>query len=121
MTLSELRVKLETVLAPMLGKFTTENGGTQPAIYVGEPPQTWNATGLECNIEIVKGFSTQPIYQGALISEDVRIRLISHGLPAYQNEAVRAVVQTLPDSVVTEIPRNVRLGILAQHLITLRS
>jgi hypothetical protein len=115
MNVGQLRQLLTALLRPYLGTF---NNG-QPAIYVGEPPASWTAQGLECNIPYLPEITQVPAYQTGAITETFSVRLISHGQPMYQRAAVRAILSRWPDAQATEVPANERLGILSQHVVTI--
>ena len=117
MTPGELRVILANLLAPYLGEFALPGGATVPAIFVGEPPADWTATGLECNIQAVPATDQRPAWLRGLTTRTHRVRLISHGSPTEMGAAVEAVLARWSDARATEIPGNEALGILSQYSI----
>ena len=119
MTAADLRSILATSLSGLLGTYTDKDGSTYPAIYVGNPPSSWTATGLECRIGIVPDMDQTPAYVTGAITETHRVRLVSHGAPINTLPALRKVLSRWSTAQAREIPPNEELGILAQHTITI--
>lgn len=120
MTPAELRARLMTLIGAYLGIYRRENGQTTPAIYVGEPPSAWTASGLECRIEGAPelGLGRFHGHTKARPSYGVRLTLHSGELSSLRG-AVEALAQALPTSTPRYIPANERLGILAAYTLTI--
>ena len=119
MTPLQLRTILENLLGPYLGTFKRPGRSSIPAIWVGEPDSKWVASGLEVRIPFVPTIEQTPAHQRGIITEEYTVRLVSHGAPANQRAAVRAILSRWPDATATEVPANEAVGILAQHTITI--
>lgn len=119
MTAAQLRTALAAMLSGELGTYKLPTGATTAAIYVGEPPSDWVASGLEARIAIVPELDQSPAYNRGIITETHQVRLVSHGVPSKQLTALRRVLSRWPRAQATEVPANEALGILAQHTITI--
>jgi hypothetical protein len=119
-TPTQLRAALAALLATQLGTFKLPNGTTTPAIYVGEPPSDWIATGLEVRIEPLADLDVQYVHSGAGIGLEYRVTLIPRNA-LHALAAVRRVVQRFDTTTPRTVPANERLGILQQYTLTIRS
>jgi hypothetical protein len=119
-TPTQLRAALAALLATQLGTFKLPNGTTTPAIYVGEPPSDWIATGLEVRIEPLADLDVQFVHSGEGIGLEYRVTLIPRSAQ-HALAAVRRVVQRFDTTTPRTIPANERLGILQQYTLTIRS
>jgi len=118
-TAAELRTILTGSLSALLGTYSDTDGSTYPAIYVGNPPSAWTATGLEVRISIVPDLDQTPAYVTGAITETHQVRLVSHGAPTNTLPALRKILSRWSTAQAREIPPNEELGILAQHTITI--
>lgn len=120
MTPAELRAALATLLSTQLGTYALPNGGTTPAIYVGEPPADWVASGLEVRIEPLADLDVQFVHSGEGIGLEYRVTLIPRNA-THALTAVQRVVQRFDTTTPRTVPANERLGILTQYTLTIRS
>jgi hypothetical protein len=120
MTPTQLRAALATLLSAQLGTYKLPNGLTTPAIYVGEPPADWIATGLEVRIEPLADLDVQFVHAGEGIGLEYRVVLIPRSA-THALTAIRRVVQRFDTTPPRTVPANERLGILQQYTLTIRS
>ena len=120
MTPAQLRAALATLLSAQLGTYKLPNGLTTPAIYAGEPPSDWIATGLEVRIEPLADLDVAFVHSGEGIGLEYNVRLIPR-TATHALTAVKRVVQRFDTTSPRTIPANERLGILQQYTITVRS
>lgn len=119
MTPAALRTALAGLLSDQLGTYTLPNDATVDAIYVGEPPSDWTASGLEVVIAIDPDFANTPLQNGEHnLAETNLVRLVQHGSGSLA-AAVRRVARRFPNCSVRDVPSNERLGILNQSVITI--
>lgn len=119
MTPRQLTDLLGVMLSDLLGVYKRPDGGTQPAIFLGEPPGDWNASGLEVRVRDDPSQDATALQGGEHnLAEAIPVRLTKHqtGDPA---RAVRRIVRKFPDATVREVPESERLGILAAKTITI--
>lgn len=125
MTAKELEERLRTLLANQLGTYTDNAGPKGPAIFVGEPPSDYKASGLEVRIEPIPEWDNRAVHYGVAISIERQVRFIPHGndptLPGKVEAAIRRVVTALDASNPRVVPGNERLGILQTTTLTVRS
>jgi hypothetical protein len=119
-TPAQLRAAIAALLATQLGTFKLPNGTTTPAVYVGDPPPDWIATGLEVRIEPLAEFDVTPTHAGEGIALEYRVALIPRSATNVVT-AVRRLVQRFNTTAPRVVPANERLGILQQYTLTIRS
>jgi hypothetical protein len=119
-TPAQLRARLLTLLAAQLGTYKTTNGSTTPAIYVGEPPSDWRATGLEVRIEPLPELDLAFVHQGVGVGLQHRVTLIPRNA-THASTAVQRVVRAFDTTTPRTIPANEALGVLQQYTLTIRS
>lgn len=120
MTPAQLRARLAALLASQLGTYAMPNGGTIPAIYVGEPPANWTASGLEVRIEPLANVGVQFVHSGVGIQVEYPIRLIPRNA-THALTAVQRIVQAFDTGTPRRVPANEALGIHEQYTLTIRS
>lgn len=120
MTPAELRTALATLLSAQLGTYKMPNAATTPAIYVGEPPSDWIATGLEVRIEPLADLDVQYVHAGEGIGLEYRVVLIPRNATNALT-ALKRIVQRFDATSPRTVPANERLGILQQYTLTIRS
>jgi hypothetical protein len=120
MTPATLRAALATLLAAQLGTYRLPNGTTTPAIYVGNPPSDWVATGLEVIIEPVPDLALSRVHAGVGVGREFRVTLIPRSATTVQ-AAVERIVRAYETSTPRLVPTNERLGITQQVTLTIRS
>ena len=122
MTPAELRAALVTRLSGLLGTYARPGTSTTPAIYVGEPPSDWLATGLEARVEPHPDLDLTRVHSGTRLTREYRVRLIDRGAAsANALTAVERIAQSFDTTPPVAIPANERLGIPQQYTLTIRS
>jgi len=124
MTPKDLRSALAALLAGQLGVYATPSSSNPPAaLYVGNPPSDWRATGLEVIISATPEFSTEPLHQHTSVGTEVPVRFVAHGEAAQAalTTAVTRVSQRFLTSNPQHIPSNEQLDIPAQVILRIRS
>lgn len=118
MTPVQLRSVLAELLSDLLGQYALPGApGGVPAINVGSPPPGVTATGLEAVIRATPEQRGEPLINHEFtLFETLHVRFVQHGSGNIA-AAVRRVLRKFPDAVVTEVPENAALGILAQRVI----
>lgn len=119
MTAAALRAELAVLLADHLGSYTTPQGDTVPAIYVGDPPADWQATGLEVRIEPMPDYALERVHTGAAFWRDFQVRLVPRSGSA--QAALEAILKRYETTDPLAIPANEGLGILKQFTLKIRS
>jgi len=80
MTSAELMTALTTLLSAQLGTYTLPAGTTVPAIYNGEPPSDWVASGVEVRVDPAPEYANEALHVppsealGILAQYTLRIR-----------------------------------------------
>ena len=120
MTPATLRAALAARLGDLLGTYALPGGATTPALYVGEPPSNWIASGLEVIIEPLAGLDVTFVHSGVGISLEYRVTLIPRNA-THALTAIQRVVQAFDTTTPRTVPANERLGILQQYTLTIRS
>lgn len=120
MTPAQLRTELATRLTNLLGTYTTPGGNTFPAIYVGEPPSDWVASGLEVRIEKAPNITNTPEYESSSVDTSLRVRIIPRG-SGDAERAVRRILRKYTNASVTRVEGSERLGILTTYNLTIPS
>jgi len=123
-TPTTLRSALAALLAGQLGTYTTPSSSNPPAaLYVGNPPSDWRATGLEVIISATPEFATEPLHQHTSVGTEVPVRFVAHGEAAQAalTTAVTRVSQRFLTSNPQPMPPNESLGIPAQVILRVRS
>ena len=124
MTPATLRSTLAALLAGQLGSYATPGvTGSPAALYVGNPPSDWRATGLEVIISATPEFATEPLHQHTSVGTEVPVRFVAHGEAAQAalTTAVTRVSQRFLTSNPQPLPPNESLGIPAQVILRVRS
>lgn len=119
MTPAQLRSRLVALLADQLGTYKPPGTSTTfPAIYVGEPPSDWTASGLEARIGPVPDFHNTPLQNAEHnLEETLLVRLVQHPGSNNLTTATRRVARAFTDAATTRIDGNEELGILDQVTI----
>lgn len=118
MTPAELRAALSGLLSGVLGTYTLPSGSTVDAIYVGEPPSDWTASGLEVLIDPLGDFSHIPAHQTSAYADELNVRMVAHGSVSDLRTAERKV-RSRWGVTRRRIPADEALGIPAQSTITI--
>lgn len=121
MTPAQLRTRLAALLSAQLGTFRRPNGATEPAVYVGEPPHTWTASGLEVRIEPIPEYELSRVHRGLGITREYQVRFIPHEGTTTTQAAVERVLHAFDTTNPSVIPQNEALGILQQLVLRVRS
>lgn len=116
----ELVEVLETILSGLLGTYATP-GGSVPAIFVGTPPSTWRAEGLEVIVDPHPEYDNEVVHRGVAIVREHVVRLIPHGEMFTASEASERISKHLDATNPVTIPGNETLGILTQYTLRVRS
>jgi hypothetical protein len=113
MTALEVRNKLATALAGLLGTYTLPNSTVIPALYVTPPqvPNNWKVLGIECTLAQSAAQKTDPISwisgtDGLYIEQYHTVTLLQHDLTGTLGVAVNAVMLAFPISKVVATPQN---------------
>lgn len=115
-----LRSLLLQLLTTQLGTYTLANGTTQPAINVGNPPDTYKVTGLEVILPLVPDSKSQ--FLGEYIHRDEKwsISLIQHPGSNTIIAAADRLTRFLPACTVTHVPAYSEVGSFAQCRVSFR-
>lgn len=117
MTPEQLRDDLSNRLSHLLGQYT-HAGGTSPAIWSGNPPSSYVATGLEVLVEGNPHLSGRPQFNRAVsITRTLEVRLIDWGDTNALTEATARILKGYPQAAVSYVPASEALGISAQAVI----
>jgi hypothetical protein len=108
------------LLASQLGSYALPNGSTTPAIYAGEPPADWRASGLEVRIEPMPDIALTRVHTGVGLEREFRVTLIPRDTATAQ-VAVEKIAQAYETTTPRTVPSNERLGILTQYSLLIRS
>lgn len=119
MTPRQLTDLLAEVLSDLLGTYKRPDGGTQAAIFLGEPPSDWNATGLEVRVDPSVEFDNRSLHQHTAIVTEIPVRVIPRG--GSGTEAVTRISQRFDATNPRTVPSNERLGILKTYTLQVRS
>jgi hypothetical protein len=113
MTALEVRNKLATALAGLLGTYTLPNSTVTPALYVTPPqvPNNWKVSGIECTLAQSAAQKTDPISwisgtDGLYIEQYHTVTLLQNDLTGTLDVAVNAVMLAFPISKVVATPQN---------------
>jgi hypothetical protein len=121
-TPADLRNRLTVLIGGYLGTYRREGGQTTPAIYVGEPPATWTATGLECRIDANPELELGRYHGHTKSRRSYGVRLTLHsGSGSSLLYAVETITQAFETSTPRQIPANERLGTLAAYTLLIAS
>lgn len=121
MTPAQLRARLAALLSAQLGQYRRPNGAAVPALWVGEPPHDYVASGLEVRIEPIPEYDLTRVHQGIGIGREYQVRFIPHEGTTTTQAAVERVLHALDTTNPTTIPQSERLGILQQLVLRVRS
>lgn len=121
MTAIALREILAVALSSLLGTYTIPGGATTKAIYVGEPPNTWIASGVECRIEPIPELEQVTAYWTGAIRETWHVRIVARDNASVTKHlaAVRSILSRWSTAQARAIAANEELAIPAQHTITI--
>lgn len=109
-----LRLELLTLLTDLLGEFKRPGTSSIPAIYVGEPPSEFVASGLECNIKRLPRMNLSPLQNNeAELRRTFEVRLIEHSGTDLE-KAVLVLARRFKDAEIRQIDASERLGVLSQ-------
>lgn len=120
MTPATLRTALAALLTSQLGTYTTPSGATYPAIYVGDPPSSWVAEGLEVIIQPIPNIQVFHHHSATGLGRDFHIYLIPRGSGDAQTALERIATAYETDQPVL-VPSDEGLGILQQYSLHVRS
>lgn len=117
MTPVQLTAALKVLLADVLGTYNLPGMPSLPAIYLGNPPSDWTASGLEVIVSTDPDFDNTALYGPESNLEETNIvRLVAHG-PVPLAPAVRRIVRKFSGCSTATVPANEQLGILNQIII----
>lgn len=115
MTLAQLHAALKSLLTSYLGTYKRPKGNDIAAIWSGEPPSSYKASGLECRIKAIPNKTKTDLHSGVAITDRYRVRLVEHGNdPVKLNAALEAVMHRFETSNPTHVDANERLDLLEQ-------
>lgn len=118
MTAATLRAELATRLDSLLGTYTTPGGNTFDALYVGEPPSDWVASGLEVRIEKAPDITNLAEYERSSVDTSLLVRIIPRQSGDAET-AVRRILRKYTNASVTRVAGSERLGILTTYQLTI--
>lgn len=117
MTPKQLRDDLKARLASLLGAYSAPGLPSTSAIYLGNPPSDWNASGLEVIVSLDPDFDNTALYGPESNLEQTHVvRLVAHG-PVPLAPAVQRIVRRYSGASTATVPGNEQLGILNQIII----
>ena len=124
MTVAELTARIQAVLGWRLGRYHDRVTGADEgsAVYAGNVPSEWEATGLEVTVE-APAPDNRPVHAGVVLPVAYHVRVIAHdgvSLTAVQT-ALRRLSQAFETTTPAFIPGNDDLGILQQYTLQVRS
>lgn len=120
MTPATLRAALAILLTDQLGTYTSPDGSTRPAIYAGDPPSDWSATGLEVRIEPLPELRVTRAHAAVGLTRDFHLYLIPRD-SAHAQAALERLVQAYETTQPVTVPAIEGLGILQQYSVHIRS
>jgi hypothetical protein len=113
MTSLEVRNKLATALASLLGTYTLPDGITTSALYVTPRmlPNNWKVSGIECTLTQSAAQKADPISwtpgtDGLYVEQYHTVTLVQHDLTGTLDAAVKAIMLAFPISKVVATPQN---------------
>jgi len=113
----QLTAALKALLVNLLGTYAAPGLPSTSAIYLGNPPSDWTATGLEVIVSLDPDFDNTALYGPESNLEQTHIvRLVAHG-PVPLAPAVTRIVRKYSGASTATVPGNERLGILNQIII----
>lgn len=120
MNAPELLTVLETMLSDVLGTYKTPEGSV-PAIFIGNPPSTWRAEGLEVIVDPHPEYDNEVVHRGVAIVREHVVRLIPHGQMYTASAAAERICKRLDGTNPITVEGNESLGILTQYVLRVRS
>lgn len=120
MTNATLRTTLASLLTNQLGTYTRPNGSTTPAIWVGDPPSDWIASGVEVRIGASGEYANELLHAHTNVNVEHPVRVVAHKTGDAQAVVTR-ICQRFETTNPISIPPSEALGILAQYTLLIRS
>lgn len=120
MTNAELRAALAALLTTQLGTYTRPSGSTTPAIWVGDPPSDWVASGVEVRIDPAPEYANEALHAHTLVAHETPVRVVAHG-SGDAAAVVDRICQRFETSNPVFVPPSEALGVLAQYTLRIRS
>lgn len=103
MNLLTLRNQLNALFSDVLATYTTANGNTFPAIYIGIVPNDWRVSdGLEVNIAATPDMSSRALYQSTQLDANWIVYLTHNQQHVLTDYAAR-VLRTYRDASVGSV------------------
>lgn len=124
MSVAAVTARIRTVLGNRLGRYKDRVTGQDmgAAVYAGNVPPEWEATGLEVTVE-APAPDNRPVHAGVILPVAYHVRVVAHhgvSLTAMQTALAR-LSQAFDTTTPAFIPGNDDLGILQQYTLQVRS
>lgn len=121
MTAAALRTALLARISSLLGSYSYKRSNgttvTVPAIWMGEPPSNYTASGVEVRIGTDAELSATPLLNNEhSLHGTLTVRVVGWG-GASLTEAVQRILSAYPLASVAYIPASESLGIINQAVI----